>query len=445
MLRDGVRLFGTDGVRGVANLELTADFALALGRAAGSGRSGGSAVIGRDTRLSGDMLSMAVQAGFHSVGVDTVDVGVLPTGGISRLTADVGADLGVVVSASHNPAEDNGIKFFSRAGAKLSDADEDQIEAVLRNENQRQAAMGPAIGTRRPMADPVNRYVSLLKQDVPYSFSGISVVLDCANGASYQAAPELFRRLRADVSAVGIVPDGMNINAGCGATHPEFVASLSQDRIGLSFDGDADRLIAVDESGTILDGDVVIAILAKHWKSQGKLKRNTVVVTVMSNLGFHRAMRDAGIEVVTTQVGDRYVAEQMWKHKAILGGEQSGHVIFADRARTGDGLLTAVRLLEVVAATGKPLSDLASEAMTSYPQVLKNIRVVDKDRLAVAAAVWKQVAEVERLLGDDGRVLVRPSGTEPLVRVMVEATDSDLARRYTDRLIEVIGIELGKE
>lgn len=391
------------------------------------------------------MLSSALQAGFHAVGMDTVDVGILPTGGISRLTSEVGADFGVVVSASHNPAPDNGIKFFSRSGAKLSDDAEDQIERVLRNKNQSQTAMGAAIGTRRPMADSVNRYVTLLKQDVPYSFSGIAVTLDCANGSAYQAAPELFRRLRSDVVVVADVPDGMNINEGCGATHPEFLAAASRGRIGLAFDGDADRLIAIDETGNVIDGDAVIAILARHWKSQGKLKRNTVVVTVMSNLGFHQAMKAAGIEVVQTQVGDRYVAEAMRQNKAILGGEQSGHVICADRGRTGDGLLTGLRLLEVVAATGKPLHELASEAITVFPQVLKNIRVRDKTRLESASRVWAAVRAAESELGDQGRVLVRPSGTEPLIRVMVEAPELDSANRYTESIIEVIGEELGKE
>lgn len=445
MLRDGVRLFGTDGVRGVANTELTPQFALDLGRAAGSLISGGSVVVGRDTRRSGEMLSMALQAGFNSAGVDTIDVGVVPSGGISTLTSDSSAQLGAIVSASHNPAADNGIKFLSGAGTKLSDSEEDEIEDVLRNSKGRAIPFGVAVGTRFPMSDAVERYVSRIVEGSSYTFNGMSLVLDCANGAAYRAAPELFRRLRAEVDAHADLPDGTNINDGVGATHPEFLSSHAQGRIGLAFDGDADRLIAVDEDGRTVNGDATMAIIARHWKRAGTLKNDTVVSTVMANLGFRKAMIEAGIRLVQTRVGDRYVFEAMRAERAILGGEQSGHVIFLDRARTGDGLLTAVRLLEVVAGTGRTLAELRREAMVEYPQVLVNVRVANRERLDAASAVWDAVKDVEGELGDDGRVLVRASGTEPLVRVMVEAADESAARGYADAIAGVVGDELGKE
>ncbi len=445
LLRDGVRLFGTDGARGVANIELTPELALAIGKAAGSLKPGGSVVVGRDTRRSGEMLSAALQAGFHSVGVDTVDVGVLPSGGISWLVHETGADLGAIVSASHNPAEDNGIKLLSHRGTKLSDDEEDAIENRVRGNTGSRQAHGAAIGTRFPMSDAVDRYVSHLAGAAEYSFMGLSVALDCAHGSAFSAAPLLFKRLKATVAVYGNEPDGNNINAGCGATHPGYLAARHRRAVGFAFDGDADRLIAIDEGGAVVDGDAIIAILARHWQSRGRLKNDTVVVTVMSNLGFHRSMRDCGISVVQTPVGDRYVAEAMFEHKAVLGGEQSGHVICADRGRTGDGLLTGVRLLEVMAATGKPLAELHREAITVYPQVLKNVRVADKARLDAAAGVWKSVKEAEDALAGDGRVLVRASGTEPLVRVMVEASDADTADAIAGRIVSVVRAELGPQ
>ncbi len=445
MLRDGVRLFGTDGVRGEANVDLTPDFALALGKAAGQLVPSGSVVIGRDTRRSGEMLSLAFQAGLHSVGVDTVDVGVVPSGGISWLVHETGADLGVVVSASHNPAADNGIKLLSRHGTKLSDVEEDEVEAILRGQGGRRQARAGAIGTRFPMADSIDRYVRHLAQASGFSFRGISVVLDCANGAAYQAAPRLFERVKAAVRSVAASPDGNNINLDCGATHPEFLKARTGGAVGFAFDGDADRLIAIDEQSNLVDGDAILAILARHWKQNGKLKNDTVVATVMSNLGFHRSMTLAGIKVVSTQVGDRYVAEAMRRHKAVLGGEQSGHVICADRARTGDGLLTGLRLLEAMAATGMPLHELSREAITVFPQILKNIHVKDKSRLETADKVWAKVKAVEQRLGSEGRVLVRASGTEPVIRVMVEAPDAETANRYADEILAVVGEQLGKE
>jgi phosphoglucosamine mutase len=445
MLRDGVRLFGTDGVRGVANTELTPDFALQLGRAAGSLLAEGPALVGRDTRRSGEMLSSALQAGFHSAGIDTVDVGVLTSGGISLLTGLTSAELGVVVSASHNPAADNGIKLLGKDGTKLSDEQEDRIEQRLRSTSGRVIPFGGAVGTRFPMADALDRYVGELVKGSAYTFNGLSLALDCANGAAFRAAPALFRRLKADVAVYADVPDGTNINDGCGATHPEFLAAQSIGRIGLAFDGDADRLIAVDEQGSILNGDVIMAVIARHWKRAGKLKNDTVVATVMSNLGFRRAMHDAGVRLIETRVGDRYVLEAMRASKAILGGEQSGHVIFLDRGRTGDGLLTGVRLLEVVAGTGKTLAELRREAMSEFPQVLVNVRVARREALDGAASVWEAVRRAEEALGEEGRVLVRASGTEPLVRVMVEASGEDVARRYADQIAGAVRVALGEE
>lgn len=432
------RLFGTDGVRGVANLELDPQFALDLGRAAGLTLKEGPVLVGRDTRRSGEMLVAAMQAGFHSAGIDTMDVGILPSGGISHLTGVTAAEMGVIVSASHNPAADNGIKLLSKLGTKLTDKQEDRIEARMRKPGDRRIPFGANVGTRFVMADAMHTYVSALVDDAEYSFQGTEVVLDCANGAAFQAAPALFQRLKAHVTTVAAVPDGMNINDGCGATHPEFLAAHSAGKIGFAFDGDADRLIAIDEEGGIVDGDRILAIVALHWKSAGRLKNNVVVSTVMSNFGFKRALREADIELVETRVGDRYVLEAMQERHAILGGEQSGHIIFADRGRTGDGLLTGVRLLEVIAGTGRTLAELSSSAMTAYPQVLVNVEIVDRDALAGAKPVWDHAARVEAELQGDGRVLIRPSGTEPLVRVMVEAPSQERADFYAADLAETV-------
>jgi phosphoglucosamine mutase len=432
------RLFGTDGVRGVANLELDPQFALDMGRASGLTLREGPVLIGRDTRRSGEMLSSAIQAGFHSAGIDTVDVGVLPSGGISYLTAETSAEMGVVISASHNPAADNGIKLLSKLGTKLTDAQEDKIEARMRKPGAKRVPYGPGVGTRFLKTDALDSYVGALAQGADYSFQGTEIVLDCANGAAFQAAPMLFERLKARVAVLSATPDGMNINDRCGATHPDFLASRVAGRVGFAFDGDADRLIAIDEAGGIVDGDRIMAIVALHWKRSDRLKNNLVVSTVMSNFGFKRAMRDAGIDLIETQVGDRYVVEAMRANKAILGGEQSGHIVFADRGRTGDGLLTAVRLLEVMAGTGKPLTELGAEAMTAYPQVLTNVVVASKEGLDAARPLWEHVEQVEAELQGDGRVLIRPSGTEPLIRVMVEAPSQERADLYAEDLAATV-------
>jgi phosphoglucosamine mutase len=442
LLDDGKNIFGTDGVRGEAGSDLTVELAMAIGQAAGSHLDHGPVLIGRDTRRSGAMLSSALQAGFHSVGIDTLDVGVLPSGGISHLTATSPATMGAVVSASHNPAADNGIKLLSSRGSKLPDEVERGIEERLRQSGS-STSVGASIGTRYEDHDALYSYLDHLVEASRYNLSGLSIALDCANGAAYQAAPELFGRLKADVVSFGDAPDGTNINLDCGATHPEALAAAARGRIGLSFDGDADRLIVVDEDGQVANGDVVMAVIARHLKANGGLKNDILVATVMSNLGLHKSMEEVGVELVTTKVGDRYVAEALAERKGLLGGEQSGHIIFTDTGTTGDGLMTAVRLLDVVAGTGKELRELRAEAITEYPQVLVNVPVQRGADVDGAEALWDEVRAVEEELGDDGRVLVRPSGTEPLVRVMVEALTATLASDYADRLAAVTVETLG--
>jgi phosphoglucosamine mutase len=433
------RLFGTDGVRGRANTDLTVDMALNLARSAGEGTDG-PVIIGRDTRRSGPMLTTALHAGFSSVGVDTIDVGVLPVGGVSRLLRQLEVPLAVMVSASHNPAHDNGIKFLGPDGGKLNDEQEAVIETRYRRGAPWRHPDGALIGMRQNMDDAVARYVENLAGNAEYTLRGLEFVLDCANGAAFQAAPQLLTRLGASVEVHAAEPDGMNINEGCGATHPEFLAKRVKGRIGLAFDGDADRLIAVDEAGVPANGDVLMAVFASHLKESGKLRNNTVVSTVMANLGFRRAMEHLGVDVVETAVGDRYVYEAMRTHKAALGGEQSGHIIFY-RGTTGDGLRTAVRLAEVVAATGKPLTELR-KVITEYPQVLHNVSVADKAKLAGSVEVWGAVEDAERELGTDGRILVRASGTEPLVRVMVEAPSAETAEKVAGAVGAVVAESL---
>lgn len=436
------RLFGTDGVRGVANLDLGFPLAFGLGRAAGEPIGGrGPVLVGRDPRRSGEMLSAGLQAGFHSVGVDTVDAGMIPVGGVSALIPELDARLGVMVSASHNPAPDNGFKFFDSRGAKLDDDAEAAIEARLERGAPWAAPAGAGIGVRRPLPDAVDRYLAgIIRQARPGVFSGLRLALDCANGAASGAARLLFEELGADVEEHFGAPDGMNINEGCGATKPESLAELAGGRIGLCFDGDADRLIAVDEDGRPANGDVILAVIARHLHRRGELDR--VAATVMSNLGFRRAMQQEGIELIETRVGDRYVLEAMLECGAFLGGEQSGHVISLDRAPTGDGLRTAVRLLEVAAASGLPLRDLRRRAIVEFPQVLENVPVRSKE-LEGAVRTWEAVRAVEAELGEDGRVLVRASGTEPVVRVMVEAPAIEAARTAARRLAAAVAADLG--
>ena len=379
-------------------------------------------------------------AGFNSIGVDTVDLGVIPVGGVSRLTRDTEARFGVMVSASHNPAEDNGIKFFGPDGTKLSDEGEDAIERRVRESNARTRPIGPQIGIQTPLEDAAERYLEKIIRPVQYSMRGLEFIVDCANGAAFATAPELFRRVGATVDVIGDFPDGMNINRGCGATHPEFLAKQADGKVGFAFDGDADRLIAVDEDGQTVNGDVIMAIFARWMKERGKLKRNVVVVTVMSNLGFHKAMEQLGIDVIETRVGDRYVLEAMRQSRAVVGGEQSGHVLLEDRT-TGDGLRTALRLMEVLAATGQELRALRT-VMEEYPQVLVNVKVGDKSGLDDNGAIAGAIAAGEGSLAGRGRILVRPSGTEPLVRVMVEAPTEAEANAVAGSIVDVVEDEL---
>ncbi len=430
-------LFGTDGVRGVANEDITADLAFDLARAAGELQSG-TALIGRDTRRSGPMLAAALAAGFNADGVDTIDLSVIPVGAVSALVRDTSASYGVMVSASHNPAPDNGIKFLGPDGSKLSDEQEAAIETRYFQGAPWTARAGHGVGAGVRMPDRIGRYVELIAGDADYS--GLDFVVDVANGAAVEAAPRLFDRVGVEARLVNAEPDGMNINRDCGATHPEYLAAVTGGRPGLAFDGDADRLIAIDEDGAIIDGDYLLAIFAKWLHEQGRLTNDSVVVTVMSNLGFHEAMRALGITVIETAVGDRYVLEAMHESGAVLGGEQSGHILLEDRA-TGDGLRTALRLMEVMASTGSELRELA-KVMTKYPQVLTNVAVATKS-FESNGAITDAIRAGEAALQGRGRILVRPSGTEPLIRVMVEAPTEPEAAEVAGSVAQVVEAELG--
>ncbi|MET9316810.1 phosphoglucosamine mutase [Kribbella sp. NPDC003505] len=444
------RLFGTDGVRGLANVDLTAELALDLSVAAAHvlGEAGAfeghrpRAVVGRDPRASGEFLEAAVVAGLASAGVDVVRLGVLPTPAVAYLTGSTGADLGVMLSASHNPMPDNGIKFLARGGIKLDDVIEDAIEARMGEEWQRPT--GADVGRVTDDGQGFETYVSHLVRSAPNRFDGLKVVIDCANGAASQTAPEALRRLGAEVITVAAAPDGLNINLDCGSTHIEGlqreVVGHRAD-VGIALDGDADRCLAVDANGELVDGDQILAVLALAMRDSGRLSNDTVVATVMSNLGFVQAMVREQIAVEQTKVGDRYVLEAMKAGGHKLGGEQSGHVILSDHATTGDGTLTAVMLLARVAQTGKSLADLAG-AMTRLPQVLVNVKNVDKSRAGTDPTVQSAVTEATTRLGDTGRVLLRPSGTEPLVRVMVEAESSDTAHEIAHSLADVVASSL---
>ncbi|MGN8551588.1 UNVERIFIED_CONTAM: phosphoglucosamine mutase [Microbacterium sp. SLM126] len=444
-------LFGTDGVRGLANGPLTAELALSLaqatavvlgqGRSAEARRAAGkrlTAVVARDPRVSGEFLSAAVEAGLASSGVDVLDAGVLPTPATAYLIADMDADFGVMVSASHNPAPDNGIKIFARGGVKLPDVVEQRIEHAMAGPKLQPT--GADVGRIRRFADAEDRYVVHLLASLPHRLDGIHVVLDCANGAASGVSPETFRDAGAQVTVIGADPDGLNINDGVGSTHldnlAEAVLAHGAD-VGIAHDGDADRCLAVDADGTIVDGDQIMAIIAVAMKERGRLTHDTLVATVMSNLGLHRAMAEHGIRVEQTSVGDRYVLERMNEGGFSLGGEQSGHVIMSEFATTGDGLLTGLHIVGEMARQGKSLAELAS-IMTVYPQVLVNVKGVDRSRANSDEGVADAVAAAEAELGDSGRVLLRPSGTESLVRVMVEAASAEDARRHADALAEVV-------
>ncbi len=435
-------LFGTDGVRGIANRDLTAELALDLSVAAAHvlgdvGAFQGHrpiAVVGRDPRASGEFLEAAVVAGLASAGVDVLRVGIVPTPGVAYLTDSLGADLGVVLSASHNPMPDNGIKFFARGGHKLPDEIENEIERRIGEDWQR--PIGAAVGRVKDHSAGSGSYIDHLLESLPHPLEGMKVVIDCAHGAAYVVAPQALRRAGAEVVCIGAKPDGLNINDGYGSTHigrlQEAVRAHQADA-GIAHDGDADRCLAVDASGTVIDGDQILAVLALSMREAGVLAQDTVVATVMSNLGFRLAMEREGVRVVETAVGDRYVLEAMKAGGFSLGGEQSGHVILLDHATTGDGVLTALHVLGRAAATGKPLGELAA-VMTRQPQVLVNIQDVDKSRVDSSEQVAEAVASAKAELGASGRVLLRPSGTEPLVRVMVEAPTREQATKVADHL-----------
>jgi len=450
------RLFGTDGVRGLANQDLTVELALGLaqsaavvlgkGRFADGRRASGRrpvAVIARDPRVSGEFISAAVAAGLSSSGVDVYDAGVIPTPAAAFLIADFKADFGVMISASHNPAPDNGIKFFAVGGTKLPDEVEDRIEKAL--DQQKLAPTGLQVGRIRRFADAEDRYVVHLLSTLPNRLEGIHVVLDCANGAAAGVSPEVFTDAGARVTVIGASPDGYNINDKVGSTHLDLLAKAVLEHgadVGIAHDGDADRCLAVDANGAIVDGDQIMAILAVAMKERGKLADNTLVATVMSNLGLRKAMEQHGIIVLQTAVGDRYVLESLNEHGLSLGGEQSGHVIMSDFATTGDGILTGLHLVAEMARTGKTLTELAS-VMTVYPQIMINVRGVDHHALGADEEVAKAVRAAEDRLGTTGRVLLRPSGTEPMVRVMVEAEDQATADEIANQLANVVRHRLG--
>ncbi|ORA21978.1 phosphoglucosamine mutase [Mycobacterium aquaticum] len=442
------RLFGTDGVRGVANRDLTAELALALGSAAARrlGSAGGArrrvAVVGRDPRASGEMLEAAVIAGLTSEGFDALRVGVLPTPAVAYLTGAYDADFGVMISASHNPMPDNGIKIFGPGGHKLDDATEDRIEELV-NSGPGMRPTGAGIGRVQDAEDALDRYLRHAGKAVTTRLDGLTVVVDCAHGAASAAAPLAYRAAGANVIAINAAPNGLNINDGCGSTHLDVLQAAVREYgadLGLAHDGDADRCLAVDAEGRVIDGDAIMVVLALAMQEANELASNTLVTTVMSNLGLHLAMRAAGIDVRTTSVGDRYVLEELRAGEFSLGGEQSGHIVIGSFGTTGDGIVTGLRLMSRMAQTGSSLAQLA-QPMRTLPQVLINVQVADKATVAQSPSVQSAVAEAEAQLGQTGRILLRPSGTEQVVRVMVEAADEDTARRLAVRVAESVSAQ----
>lgn len=445
------KYFGTDGVRGVANESLTPELAFKLGRVGGyvvtKDRENPKVIIGRDTRISGHMLEGALLAGLLSIGAEVMRLGVISTPGVAYLTKAMSADAGIMISASHNPVEDNGIKFFGPDGFKLTDEQEKEIEKLLDEEDNLPRPIGGDIGTVNNYFEGGQKYISYLKDTIDHDFSGLTIALDCANGATSSLATHLFADLEADIFTIGTSPNGLNINDGVGSTNPDALRELVLEEeadVGLAFDGDGDRLIAIDEKGNIVNGDQILYICGKYLKEKGMLRDDTVVSTVMSNFGFYKALEEQGLKSETTAVGDRYVMEKMREGGYNLGGEQSGHIIFLDFITTGDGMLSALQLVNVMKETGKPLSELAGE-MKIFPQVLKNIDVTDKNGVMDNPAVQKEIEAVQEELADEGRVLVRPSGTEPLIRVMVEAKTEEECHKYTDRIVQKIKNEFGLE
>jgi phosphoglucosamine mutase len=440
-------LFGTDGVRGRANASpMTAEIAMRIGMAAGQIFNRGDhrhrVVVGKDTRLSGYMIEQALTAGFLSVGTDVLLLGPLPTPAVGHLTRSMRADVGVMISASHNPYEDNGIKLFGPDGFKLSDAVELQIERLVESHAEVRLAESAAIGRAKRLDDAEGRYIEAVKSSARrrLDLTGLKIVVDCANGAAYKVAPTVLWELGAEVIPIGVSPDGFNINSKCGSTHPEAlqeaVVAHGAD-VGIALDGDADRLVMVCEKGRLIDGDQIMATIAERWRRDGRLNGRGLVATVMSNLGLERVLGAHGLRLVRTQVGDRYVLERMRADGFNLGGEQSGHIIMTDHATTGDGLMAALQALSAMIKSRRPASE-AFRAFDPVPQLLKNVRVVDANAALNAAAVVSAIAAAERELGTGGRILVRKSGTEPLIRVMAEGDDSDLVRTVVDRIVEAI-------
>lgn len=441
------RLFGTDGVRGIANADLSPELAFRLGEAAGhflGDRGRGRIVVGRDTRRSGDMLESALIAGICSGGADALAAGIVPTPAVALLTRELGAVGGVVISASHNPADYNGIKFFSRDGFKLPDELEDEIAAFVDAQRSWVRPTGADVGMRVPVPDAAERYISHAVGTVPGDLAGLRVAVDCGHGAAAVTTVPALERLGATVTAFNCDFNGLDINLECGSTYLKPLADLVEHGdfdLGIAHDGDADRVLAVDDAGEVVDGDVIMAVCAADLKRRSALPHDTVVGTVMSNLGFEVAMRELGISVVKTKVGDRYVLDELRAMGATLGGEQSGHIIFLEHNTTGDGLVTALQLMSVIKTSGKPLSELR-RVMTRFPQVLENVPVRDRARVTTSAALADAVTLAERRLGVNGRVLVRASGTEPLVRVMAEAADEAEARAVVEALVDVVRSEL---
>lgn len=445
------KYFGTDGVRGVANKELTPELAYKIGRCGGYVLTKNNVkpkiIVGRDTRVSGHMLEGALVAGLLSIGAEVMRLGVISTPGVAYLTKALGAQAGVMISASHNPVADNGIKFFGPDGFKLLDEQEGEIEELMDAEVDRlPRPTGNDLCQVSDYFEGGQKYLHFLKNTIDEDFSGLLVALDCAHGATSSLAPYLFADLEADIVTMGTNPNGFNINDGVGSTHPEALAALVKEKgadIGLSFDGDGDRLIAIDENGEIVDGDQIMYICAKYLNEKGRLKQNTIVSTVMSNLGFYKAVETNGMKSAVTGVGDRYVMEEMRKNGFNLGGEQSGHIIFLDHITTGDGMLSAIQLVSIVKETGKTLSQLAGE-MKKYPQLLINVRVTDKNEALNNERIKAIISEVEEEMNGNGRILVRPSGTEPLIRVMAEAPSEAECKQYVERIVAVVKEEVGE-
>mgnify|MGYP000685507409 FL=1 len=438
------KYFGTDGIRGIAGESLTADLSFKVGKALGKllteKKEHPKVVIGRDTRISCDMIEHALTAGLTSTGVNVMTVGTIPTPAIAYLTKTIETDSGIMISASHNPYQDNGIKIFGPDGFKLTDEQELEIESLIDNSEQIKNASFEKIGKLYGGSELSQKYVQHIKQSISGDLSNIKIALDCANGATTGVAPYIFGDLEADIETIGCQPNGININDNVGSTKIDTISAFVKENnvdVGFAFDGDGDRVLAVDANGNIVDGDKIMFILAKHLKEQGELKDNMVVSTVMSNIGFYKAIEENGLQSVKTAVGDRYVVEEMRKNDYSLGGEQSGHIVLMNYATTGDGILTAVKLANIIKSTGKSLEELASE-VSIYPQKLVNIKVIDKKAAMEDSEILAECEKVEKELEGNGRILLRASGTENLIRVMVEASSDELTDKYCEQVAKIV-------